>query len=122
VDALGNPLYIQLSSGNIHDSTAAVEILSHVKITDSVVQADRAYGSLEIRDYIESQNATYNIPPKVNNAKPWDCDWWLYKERHLVECFFQKLKQFRRVATRYEKLASRFLSFVFLACICILVK
>lgn len=55
-----------------------------------------------------------------NEADPWSCDWWLYKEHHLVENFFQKLKEFRRVATRYDKLADRFLGFVHLACIRIL--
>ncbi len=65
----------------------------------------------------ENAGASYCIPPKSNEKNPWDCDWWLYKERHLVECFFQKLKQFRRVATRYDKLAKRFLAFVQLACI-----
>jgi transposase len=122
VDALGNPVHLQLSSGNLHDSTVAIEVLSHVMIKDSVVQADRAYGTTDIRAYISEQEAAYNIPPKSNAKEPWPCDWWLYKERHLVECFFQKIKQFRRVATRYDKLASRFFAFVLLAAICILVK
>ncbi|MBR4537795.1 MAG: transposase, partial [Clostridia bacterium] len=57
---------------------------------------------------------------KNNESDPWYVDWWLYKERHLVETFFLKLKEFRRVATRYDKLADRFLAFVYLACIRIL--
>lgn len=122
MDGLGNPVHLQLSAGNLNDSTVAVNVLSHVMIKDSVVQVDRAYGTTEIRAYISEQQATYSIPPKTNTREPWPCDWWLYKERHLVECFFQKLKQFRRIATRYDKLASRFLAFVLLASICILVK
>ena len=122
VDGLGNPIFIQLSAGNIHDAKIATEVLSGIDISRSIVLADKAYGSKAIREYIESQNTTYNIPPKSNILDPWECDWWLYKERHLVECFFQKLKVFRRVSTRYDKLASRFLSFVLLACIMILVK
>ena len=47
-------------------------------------------------------------------------DWYLYKERHLVECFFQKIKWFRRIATRYDKLDASFLAFVYLAAIAIL--
>ncbi len=78
---------------------------------------DKAYGSKKIRDYITEHGATYAIPPK-----PWVCDWWQYKERHLVECFFNKLKHFRRVATRYDKLISRFKTFVYLASIMILLK
>jgi hypothetical protein len=62
------------------------------------------------------------FPPQSNVSNPWDCDWWLYKERHLVECFFQKLKWFLRVATRYDKRDDSFLAFVHLASISILVK
>ena len=100
----------------------ATDVLSHVELTGTVVLADKAYGSTEIRNYIKTHGAVYNIPPKSNIKDPWDCDWWLYKERHLVERFFQKIKLFRRVATRYDKLASRFFSFVLLASIMILVK
>lgn len=64
------------------------------------------------------------IPSKANRLiqRTCDCDWWLYKERHLVECFFQKIKWFRRVATRYDKSDDVFLGFVYLAVIYILVK
>lgn len=117
VDALGNPIYVQLSGGNIHDSSIAAEVLSHVEMRGSCVLADKAYGGIKLREFIETQGADYCIPPKTNALNPWPCDWLLYKERHLVECFFQKLKQFRRVATRYDKLARRFLAFVHLACI-----
>jgi len=51
-----------------------------------------------------------------------DCNWWQYKERHLVECFWQKIKQFCRVATRYDKLANSFLGFIYLASILVLLK
>ena len=83
---------------------------------------DKAYGSKEIRDYIINNKGTYAIPPKSNAREPWECDWWQYKERHLVECFFNKIKHFRHVATRYDKLISRFKSFVYLACVMILSK
>ena len=72
------------------------------------------------REYIANHDADFCIPPKSNECDPWYCDWWLYNERHLVENFFLKLKEFRRVATRYDKLACRFLGFVLLACIRIL--
>jgi len=83
---------------------------------------DKAYGTEKIRNYITEQGANYAIPPKSNSQDPWACDWWLYKERHLVECFFQKLKWFHRVATRYDKLDSSFWAFVYLASIAILVR
>lgn len=91
-------------------------------LLDSHVLADRAYGTAEIRDYIEGRQATYVIPPKSNSLNPWHCDWWRYKERHLVECFFQKIKWFRRVSSRYEKHDDSFLAFIYLASIAILVK
>jgi len=122
VDGLGNPVYVQLSAGNIHDVSVAEEVLSHIDIEGSIVMADKAYGANTFRKSIETAGGTYCIPPKSNEKLPWDCDWWQYKERHSVECFFQKLKQFRRIATRYEKLATRFLAFVHIGCICILLK
>ena len=122
MDGLGNPLRLVFSGGNTFDSTVAIDLLSLVDISGSIINGDKAYGSKEIRDYITSRGATYAIPPKSNTLEPWDVDWWQYKERHLVECFFNKLKHFRRVATRYDKLISRFKSFVFLACIAILLK
>ena len=64
--------------------------------------------------------ASYVIPPKSNVSVPWPVDWSLYKERHLVECFFQKIKWFRRIATRYDKSDASFLAFVYLASIAIL--
>ena len=111
-----------MTGGNIHDSTVAVDVLSHIDISNSTVLADKAYGTKEILDYIQQQDGDYAIPPKSNTRNPWKCDWFLYKERHLVEHFFLKLKQFRRVATRYDKLASSFLAFIHIASIAILLK
>ena len=122
VDGLGNPVKLLFTGGNVHDSKMAIPLMEQVDIGGSVVQGDKAFGSLEIRDYIIANGATYAIPPKDNNPNPWECDWWQYKERHLVECFFGKLKHFRRVATRYDKLISRFKSFAYLACVMILLK
>ena len=77
-------------------------------------------GAKTIRAYISEQGASYVIPPQSNVSDPWPVDWCLYKERHLVECFFQKLKWFRRIATRYDKLDAPFLAFVYIAAIAIL--
>ena len=117
VDALGNPIHVQLSSGNIHDAAIAEEVLDHVDLNKTTVMADRAYGTYDLREYIANRNADFCISPKSNAVDPWYCDWVLYKERHLVECFFNKLKENRRIATRFDKLASRFLAFVHLGCI-----
>ena len=122
VDGLGNPLKLIFTGGNAFDSTVALDILSGVNIKGSIIMGDKAYGSKAIRDYIIENGATYAIPPKSNTLEPWMCDWWQYKERHLVECLFNKLKHFRRIATRYDKLVSRFKAFVYLACVMILLK
>lgn len=122
MDGLGNPVYFQLSRGNLNDNVLAIDVLSHVKLEGANVLGDKAYGTAAIREYITSRNAMYTIPPKTNTINLWDCDWWIYKERHLVECFFNKLKHFRRVATRYDKLAASFLAFIYVAAIFILSK
>ena len=84
--------------------------------------ADKAYGTNKILDYIQRKDGDYAIPPKSNTRNPWKYDRILYKERHLIEWFFLKLKQFRRVATRYDKLATSFLAFIYIASISILLK
>lgn len=122
VDGLGNPVHFILTGGEVHDSKQAIPLLSGLNIVNSNILADRAYGTKDIRNYIDSQGASYTIPPKTNAKELWDCDYCLYKERHLVECFFNKIKAFRRVATRYDKLASSFLAFIYVASICILAK
>ena len=120
VDALGNPIAILLTTGNTPDITVAEKLISQIDFKGSTILADRAYGKWEFREFIANHDADFCIPPRKDNTDPWYVDWWLYKERHLVETFFLKLKEFRRVATRFDKLASRFLAFVHLACIRIL--
>jgi len=122
VDALGNPLCLFLSAGNEADITNAPPLLCTLSLDGTVVNADRGYDSQPFVDWLKSMGAIPNIPSRATNKVQRDCDWWLYKERHLVECFWQKIKQFRRVATRYEKLAKSFLGFVYLAAIMVLLK
>jgi len=119
VDALGNPIHVHLVAGNVHDSKEAEPSLTSVQLGEgTTVLADKAFGSKAIRAFITSSGAEYCIPPKANEI-PWYYDKHLYKERHLVECFFQKLKQYRGIATRFCKLAFRFLAFVQLASVMI---
>ena len=73
-------------------------------------------------NYIQREDGEYTIPPRCNTSRPWYCDWHIYKHRQVIECFFQKLKWFRRIATRYDKLDDVFLSSVYLASILILLK
>ena len=95
VDGLGNPVAFLLSPGNDNDSTHAIELMSMTDITGSNLLGDKAYGAKEILVYIRKHGAVVVIPPKSNTKEPWPVDYCLYKERHLVECFFQKIKWFR---------------------------
>ncbi len=117
---MGNPIAILLTTDNTSDITVAEKLISQIDFKWSTILADRAYRKWEFREFIANHDADFCIPPRKHNTEPWYVHWWLYKERHLVETFFLKLKEFRRVAMRYDKLASRFLSFVHLACIRIL--
>jgi transposase len=122
VDGLGNPVEFLLSPGSDHDSSHAVELLSRTDVSQSNVLGDKAYGAKAVRDFIASRGGRYTIPPQSNVKEPWDYDRHIYKERHLVECFFQKIKWFRRIATRYDKSDDSFLAFVHLAAITVLLK
>ena len=92
MDALGNPVHFLLTGGNIFDASVAVDLLSGVNFSGSNILGDKAYGAKSIRAYIAEQGASYTIPPKSNVIEPWFCDFHTYKERHLIECFFNKLK------------------------------
>lgn len=119
VDGLRNPVAFLLSPGNDNDSIHAIELMDMTDISSSNILGDKAYGTKEILAYIHGHGATVVIPPKSNTKEPWTVDYYLYKERHLVECFFQKLKWFRRIAARFDKLDKPFLSFVYIAAIMI---
>ena len=81
--------------------------------------AEAAYDSSSFREQIAEQEAVACIKPRCNRKVAIAFDKEQYKQRHKVECFFQKLKRYRRIATRYDKLALRFLAFIHIACILI---
>jgi transposase len=83
----------------------------------TMLLADRGYDADWIRALASNQGAWANIPPKRNRKDPICFSPYLYRDRNLVERFFNKIKQCRRVATRYDKLAANYLAFVKLACI-----
>ena len=120
VDALGNPVEVMLSPGQDHDLTCAEALIEAVDpgalIADKAFDADPFIGALDARAI------TPVIPPKSNRKTPRPCDFALYCERNLIERFFNKLKHFRAIATRYDKLAKTFLAGVQLACAAILLN
>jgi len=122
VDGLGNPIRLIFTGGEVHDSKEAIPLLEGFDLAGSAVLGDKAFGTVEILAFIHNNGGTVVIPPKSNTKNPWDCDYSHYKERHLVECFFNKLKHFRRIATRYDKLSTMFQAFTYLACIMIWLK
>ncbi|WP_419892187.1 IS5 family transposase [Paenibacillus xylanexedens] len=117
VDALGNPLRFELTGGEAHDSVQGYELLQEMKLTKKQVLADRAYDTNAIRTLLDEQEAISVIPSKKNRRKILPYDRVVYRERHLVECFFNKVKNYRRLATRYDKLACTFKPFLTLASI-----
>jgi transposase len=112
VDSGGLPVHFELSGGQVHDVTHAQSLVTHSP-RSATVTADKGYDSEPLRAQIRLQGATPNIPrkqnSKVGNA---DMDWSLYRYRHLVENAFAKLKQFRAIATRYDKLQRNFASLI----------
>ncbi len=119
VDGLGNPLRLIFTGGGAKDSKEGVPLLEGFDIKGSAVLGDKAYGTVEILAFVRSNGGEVVIPPKSNTVNPWDCDYHRYKERSVVECFFNKLKHFRRVATRYDKRSAMFQAFTYIACIMI---
>lgn len=110
VDALGNPLRVRLTAGQRHDSTQAQALLEGYQC--EYVIADRGYAAQSLLDWIIQHGAIPVIPPHQNSKQPHPYDTWLYRERHLIECFINKIKHFRRVFSRFDKLARRYLGFV----------
>lgn len=111
-----------ISEGQKNDITFAIPLLEQIDIEGSSVLADKGYDSNEPLDYIYSHGGEPTIPSRKGAKFERHCDWWLYKERHLVERLFLKLKAYRRIATRYNKLAHTYLGFLCIASILIWLK
>ena len=114
VDALGNPLALSLTGGQVHDITQA-ETLA-VQVDPGALLGDKGYDADRLIASLEARSITVVIPPKANRKVQRHCDFALYAERNLVERFFNYIKQFRGIATRYEKTARNFLAGLHLVC------
>ncbi len=118
VDALGNPVAIHLTPGETHDLAGADALLPAVKA--ATVLPDKGYDAKErVLDALAKVGKTAVTPPRSSRRESREYDRHLYKARHLVENFFAKLKQYRGIATRYDKRAVNFLGPVYLASIVI---
>jgi transposase len=109
-----------LTAGQDHDLTCAQPLLENT--TPGAVIADKAYDADALIDKLTEQGVTPVIPPKDNRKDKRECDFALYCERNLIERFFNKIKHFRAIATRYDKLARNYLAAVQLVATIILLN
>lgn len=114
VDALGNPLALSLTGGQVHDITQAEALLGLIE--PAALLGDKGYDADHFVDRLTTRAIKVVIPPKSNRKVKRDCDFALYCERNLVERFFCIIKHFRAIATRYEKTARNFLAGLHLVC------
>jgi transposase len=120
-DALGNPVAFHLTGGQAHDLDGADALLAD--IAAPTVLADKGYDAeARVLTPLREAGKTAVIPPKRSRKVPRDYDRHLYQARHLIENFFCKLKQFRAIATRYDKTRRNFLAGVYLAATAILLN
>ncbi len=116
VDTNGLPVQIELTPGETHDNRLCSVLLSEL-CPQTMLLADRGYDADWIRMLVSEQGAWANIPPKRNRKEVICFSPYLYRARNLVERFFNKIKQCRRIATRYDRLAANYLAFIKLASI-----
>lgn len=114
VDANGNPIMIKLTEGQAHDGRSATDLLATVG-EGQIMLADRGYDSDALRAAVASRGAWANIKPMPHRVNIPVFSQWLYRYRNLVERFFNKLKHFRAIATRFEKHDANYLALVKLA-------
>ena len=115
VRGLGCPVRFTLTAGQKGDAPQAAGLIEGLRA--QVVMADTAYDADHLRQAIAAKGAIAVIPNNPSRALKYPLDKHLYTQRHLVECCFSKLKQFRRVATRFEKTARNYRAVVTLAAI-----
>lgn len=114
-DALGNPTGFYLTPGQCHDLEGADALMNEITKADALL-ADKAYDADErVRHKLTEKGCIAVIPSKSNRINPASYDKDVYKERHLIENFFAKLKQYRAIATRYDKTALNFPGAIYLA-------
>ena len=108
-------LGVVLTGGQIHDSEPALDLLAGIDLAGKKLLADKAYSCKSLRDYLEERGAIVCIPDKSNFKTKHRFDANLYKRRNIVERFFQRIKNYRHIATRFDKLSNCFFNFVLLA-------
>ena len=110
MDALGNPLRFELTGGQRHDITQAETLIADYDFDNLI--ADTSYDADAFLELVIQRGAVPVIPPRANRKQARAYDTYLYRERHLIECFFNKIKYYRRIFSRFDKLDSRYLGFL----------
>jgi transposase len=110
-DAKGRLLSILLSGGQAHDCPPAQRLIRRTKAAAKLL-GDAAYDSAELRQWLEDRGTKPVVPNRSNRIQPFSFDKKSYKQRHRIENAFCRLKDFRRIATRYDRLARNFLASV----------
>ena len=113
VDALGNLARFLLLPGQRHDSVGVEPLIEDIDF--EALLGDKAFDADWLRAELDRRGAAAVIPPKANRKRKIDCDLAMYAWRHLVENFFCNLKDFRRIATRYDKTDCSFAAMIYLA-------
>ncbi len=116
VDALGRPIRLKLTAGQAHGGRSAADMVDAIE-AGQILLADRARDSDALRQSLDERGAWGNIRAMPNRVQTFAFSGWRYKKRNSVERFFSKLKQFRAVATRYDKRDDNYLASVQLASI-----
>jgi len=120
VDALGNPINFSLTAGQVHDLDGANALLKNVDA--QALLGDKAYDADALINTLEEREITPVIPPKANRKTKRPRDFVLYCERNLIERFFNRIKHFRAIATRYDKLSRNFLAGIHLVATIVLLN
>lgn len=111
-DALDNPLDFILTEGQASDIGQAEALLQLTPAGAVALLGDKGYDSDTFIQAIQDREMEAVIPSRNSRLAPRDCDWFVYKERHLIECFFGKIKHYRRVFSRFEKRARNYMGFI----------
>lgn len=120
-DGLGRAVAFVLAPGQAHELPSAIPLLERLPGVPMWVVADRGYSSHAFREHIWEQGARPAIPAR-RNEEPLACPDWVYNNRNMVERLWARLKEWRAIATRYEKTASSFMGVLCLAAACDWIK
>jgi transposase len=121
VDGQGRAIQILITPGQAHDLTATDALLADLK-RGTILIADKAYDADRLRALLKARGAIANIPNMIRRKRRFRWKKAIYRQRNLIERFFNKLKQFRRIATRYDKLGANFRAFLQIAIVRISIR